>query len=140
VTLQAFVSSRLSWDSHSGTWPLQASGSVILRTSITLSSLIVFNPWDEKWKNVPILRRSVRDSTGKVYTSPTLASQFNQMSAWNRRLGRSFGMKEPFEFKMLRRGAAAALPGKSLSSLGLIRKPVALLTRWQRCAVRQWGM
>ena len=97
--------------------------------------------WDEKWKNVPILRRSVRDSTGKVYTSPTLASQFNQMSAWNRRLGRSFGMKEPFEFKMLRRGAAAALPGKSLSSLGLIRKPVVLLTRWQRrCAVRQWGM
>jgi hypothetical protein len=34
------------------------------------------------------------------------------MAEWNRRLGRSFGMKETFEFKMLRRGAAAALPGK----------------------------
>jgi hypothetical protein len=40
----------------------------------------------EKWKKVPLLRRSVRDSTGKVFTSPTLASQFNQMSNWNRRL------------------------------------------------------
>jgi hypothetical protein len=69
--------------------------------------------WAEKWKKVPLLRRSVRDSTGKVFTSPTLASQFNQMSNWNRRLGRSFGMKETFEFKMLRRAAAAALPGKS---------------------------
>ena len=68
--------------------------------------------WAEEWKTVPLLRRSVRDSTGKVYTSPKLASQFNQMSGWNRRLGRSFGMKEIFEFKMLRRGAAAALPGK----------------------------
>jgi hypothetical protein len=69
--------------------------------------------WAEKWKKVPLLRRSVRDLIGKVYTSPELASQFNQMSTWNRRLGRSFGMKEIFEFKMLRRGAAAALPGKS---------------------------
>ena len=64
-------------------------------------------------KKVPLLRRSVRDSTGKVFTSPTHASQFNQMSSWNRRLGRSFGMKETFEFKVLRRAAAAALPGKS---------------------------
>ena len=71
--------------------------------------------WGEKWKNVPLLRRSVRDSTGKVYTSPTLASQFNQMSAWNRRLGRSFGIKETLGFKMLRRGAVAALPGKPLA-------------------------
>jgi hypothetical protein len=69
--------------------------------------------WAEEWKNVPILRRSVRDLTGKVYTSPKLGSQFNQMSTWNRRLGRSFGMKENFEFKMLRHGAAAALRGKS---------------------------
>jgi Protein of unknown function (DUF3435) len=69
--------------------------------------------WAEKWKKVPLLRRSVRDSTGKVFTSPMLASQFNQMSNWNRRLGRSFGMKETFEFKMLRRAAAAALPGTS---------------------------
>jgi hypothetical protein len=69
--------------------------------------------WAEKWKKVPLLRRSVRDSTGKVYTSLILASQFNQMSNWNRRLGRSFGMKETFEFKMLRRAAAAALPGRS---------------------------
>ena len=52
--------------------------------------------WAEEWKTVPLLRR---DSTGKVYTSPKLASQFNQMSAWNRRLGRSFGMKEIFEQK-----------------------------------------
>ncbi len=29
--------------------------------------------WAEKWKKVPLLRRSVRDSTGKVYTSPELA-------------------------------------------------------------------
>ena len=35
-----------------------------------------------------------------------VTSQFNQMSAWNRRLRRSFGMKETFEFKMLRRAAA----------------------------------
>ena len=69
--------------------------------------------WAEKWKKVPLLRRSVRDSTGKVFTSPTLASQFNQMSNWNHRLGRSFGMKETFDFKMHRRAAAAALPGKS---------------------------
>jgi hypothetical protein len=45
--------------------------------------------------NIPVLRRSVRDATGKVCTSPTLASQHNQMATWNRRLGRSFGMKEP---------------------------------------------
>ena len=32
---------------------------------------------------------------------------------WNRRLGKSFGMKENFEYKMLRRGAAEVLPGKS---------------------------
>ena len=69
--------------------------------------------WAKNWKNVPLLRRSVRDSTGKIYTSPKLASQFNQMSMWNRRLGRSFGMKENFEYKMLRRGAAEVLPGKS---------------------------
>jgi hypothetical protein len=68
--------------------------------------------WAEDWKKVLLLRRSVRDSIGKVYTSPELASQFTQMSAWNRRLGKSFGMKESFEFKILRRGAAAALPGK----------------------------
>jgi hypothetical protein len=63
--------------------------------------------------NIPVLRRSVRDTMGSVYTSPTLASQYNQMANWNRRLGRSFGMKEPFEFKMLRRAVAAVLPGKS---------------------------
>jgi hypothetical protein len=63
--------------------------------------------------NIPMLRRSVRDTTGSVYTSPTLASQYNQMANWNRRLGRSFDMKEPFEFKMLRRAVAAVLPGKS---------------------------
>jgi Protein of unknown function (DUF3435) len=55
--------------------------------------------WAGKWKKVPLLRRSVRDSTGKVYTSPDLASQYNQMAMWNRRLGRSFGMKETFQFK-----------------------------------------
>ena len=54
---------------------------------------------------------------GKVYTSPELASQYNQISAWNRPLGRSFGMKETFEFKILRRATAAALPGKSLRGL-----------------------
>ena len=83
--------------------------------------------WAEKWKKVPSLRRSVCDLTGKVYTSPKLASQYNQMSAWNRRLGRSFGMKETFELRMLRRGAVAALPSKSPPSR--IRKPGALLTR-----------
>lgn len=80
--------------------------------------------WAQEWKEVPLLRRTVRDSTGKIYTSPTLASQFTQMSTWNRRLGRSFGMKEPFEFKMLRRAAAAALtstpPPRLLTSTLLI--------------------
>ena len=57
--------------------------------------------WAEKWKTVSVLRRSVRDTTGKVFTSLTQASQYNQMANWNRRLGRSFGMKETFEFKML---------------------------------------
>ena len=37
--------------------------------------------WAKNWKNVPLLLHSVRDSTGKVYTSPKLA--------W-----RSLGMKE----------------------------------------------
>ena len=54
--------------------------------------------WAKEWMNIPVLRRSVRDTTGSVYTSPTLASQYNQMANWNRRLGRSFGMKEPFVF------------------------------------------
>jgi hypothetical protein len=66
----------------------------------------------ETWKRVPLFRHPVRDSTGKVYTSHELASQYNLTSAGNRRLGRSFGM-ETFEFKMLRPGAAATLPGKS---------------------------
>jgi hypothetical protein len=68
--------------------------------------------WAEEWKKVPLLRRSVCDWTGKIYTSPALDSQFNQMPAWNRRLGRSLGM-ETLEFKMLRHGVAAAPPGKS---------------------------
>jgi hypothetical protein len=54
---------------------------------------------------------------GKVYTSPELASQYNQMSAWNRRLGKSFGMKETFELKILCRATAATPPGKSLRGL-----------------------
>jgi hypothetical protein len=62
---------------------------------------------------VPVFRRSVRDSTGKVHTSPTLAAQYNQMATWNRRLGRSFGMKDNFEFKMLRRSAGEVLSGES---------------------------
>jgi hypothetical protein len=41
----------------------------------------------------------------------------NQMSAWNHRLGRSFGKNQTFEFKTLRRAMAAALPGKSLRGL-----------------------
>ena len=68
----------------------------------------------EKWKKVALLRRSIRDPTGKVHTSPKLASQYNKVSVGNRRLGRSCGLKETFAFKMLRRGAAVALPGKSL--------------------------
>jgi hypothetical protein len=84
--------------------------------------------WAEEWKKVPLLRRSVRDTTGKVYTSPILASQYNQMSTWNRRLGRSFGMKETFEFKMLRRGAAAVLPGTSLRFGRLEKAPMPFLT------------
>jgi hypothetical protein len=117
-TLQASISSKSSWDSRSGTRPLPASGSVIPRDvwAVAIPDRLQSVPieWAQEWKNVPVLRRSVRDTTGKVYTSPTLASQFHQMSTWNRRLGRSFGMKEAFEFKMLRQGAAAALPGKSL--------------------------
>jgi hypothetical protein len=53
--------------------------------------------------NVPILRRTVRDVTGAIITSPSLAAQFNQMVMWNRRLGRSFGMEECLDFKILRR-------------------------------------
>src|SRR3954471_9504846 len=30
--------------------------------------------WAENWKTVPLLRRSVRDSTRKVFTSPTQPS------------------------------------------------------------------
>jgi hypothetical protein len=30
--------------------------------------------WAENWKKVSVLRRSVRDSMGKAYTSPELAS------------------------------------------------------------------
>ena len=30
--------------------------------------------WAENWKKVPVLRRSVRDSTGEAYASPELAS------------------------------------------------------------------
>ena len=70
--------------------------------------------WAENWRTAPIFRRTVRDTAGKIHTSPTLASQYSQMATWNRRLGRSFGMKEPFEFKMLRRAAAAALTSKTL--------------------------
>jgi hypothetical protein len=44
VTPQAFVSSKLSWDSHSRTWLLQVSESAISRTSITSISPIVFSP------------------------------------------------------------------------------------------------
>jgi Protein of unknown function (DUF3435) len=64
-----------------------------------------------RWQKVPILRRSTRDATGNTRASPTLAAQYSTMAKWNGRLGRSFGMKEPFEFKMLRRAAAAVLPG-----------------------------
>ena len=70
--------------------------------------------WAAEWQRIPVLRRSVRDSTGKIHTSPKLAAQYNQMATWNRRLGRSFGMKESFEFKILRRSAAEVLPGKPL--------------------------
>jgi hypothetical protein len=69
--------------------------------------------WAPKWMNVPLLRRTVRDAAGTIVTSPSLAAQFNQMAMWNRRLGRSFGMEECLEFKMLRRTAAAALNSKS---------------------------
>ena len=54
-----------------------------------------------------MLRRSVRDSMGKVYTSPELASHFNQMSARDRRLGRSFGIVENFKSHMLRHAGLA---------------------------------
>jgi Protein of unknown function (DUF3435) len=70
--------------------------------------------WAAEWKEVPVLRRSVRDLERKIYTSPTLATQYHQMAIWNRRLGRSFGIKEVFEFKMLRRGAVAVLSGSCL--------------------------
>jgi len=69
--------------------------------------------WAPQWLNVAPFRRAVRDSTGKIATSPTLAAQFNQMATWNRRLGKSFGMEEPLEFKILRRTAAAALDSES---------------------------
>jgi len=82
--------------------------------------------WTEDWKKVPLLRRSVRDSIGKVYTSPKLASPFNQMSTWNRRLWRSFGMKENFELRCF---VAARRQLYQVSfPLSLIRKPAALLT------------
>ncbi len=55
------------------------------------------------WQKVPVLRRSVRDSTGKMQTSLTLAAQYNQMATQNRCLRKPFGMEENFESKMLRR-------------------------------------
>lgn len=69
--------------------------------------------WAAEWQKVPVLRRSAHDSTGKIHTSPALAAQYNQMTTWNRRLDRSFGMKDNFEFKMHRRSAGEALPGES---------------------------
>jgi Protein of unknown function (DUF3435) len=65
----------------------------------------------QRWQNVPILRRSARGDIGNTRTSPLLAAQYSTMAKWNGRLGRSFGLKEPFEFKVLRRAAAAVLPG-----------------------------
>jgi hypothetical protein len=74
--------------------------------------------WTSECCHKPVLRRSVRDETGSVGTSPTLAAQFSQIAAWNRRLGRSFGMEEPFECKMLRRGASEAITSEYLLPLG----------------------
>lgn len=71
--------------------------------------------WASIWKGVPLLRRTVRDTNGIVRTSLSEAVPYNQILNWNRRLGRSFGMKTRFEFKMLRRAAAAALTGLYLS-------------------------
>lgn len=71
--------------------------------------------WAAEWKQTPVFRRTVRDVKGNPETSPTLATQYHQMANWNLRLGKSFGLKEPFEFKTLRRAAAAVLPGKCLS-------------------------
>ncbi|ERF75780.1 hypothetical protein EPUS_01610 [Endocarpon pusillum Z07020] len=66
--------------------------------------------WAAEWKQTPVFRRTVRDVKGNLETSPTLATQYHQMANWNLRLGKSFGLKEPFEFKTLRRAAAAVLP------------------------------
>jgi Protein of unknown function (DUF3435) len=71
--------------------------------------------WAAEWKQTPVFRRTVRDVKGNIETSPTLAAQYHQLATWNLRLGKSFGLKEPFEFKTLRRAAAAVLPGKCLS-------------------------
>ncbi|KAK5409142.1 hypothetical protein LTR90_009265 [Exophiala xenobiotica] len=65
--------------------------------------------WAPQWESVPVFRRSVRDSGGRIVTSPHLASQYGQMAAWTRRLGREFGMPEPLEFKVFRRTAASAV-------------------------------
>ena len=63
------------------------------------------------------------------FASQRLEATTSRMTTWNRRLGRSFGMKEPFEFKMLRRAVAAVLPGKSPLMPGQeargLTKPVA---------------
>lgn len=69
--------------------------------------------WATEWKDVPVLRRAVRNATGNIVTSPKLACQFSQMASWNRRLGMAFGMPERFDFKVLRRMAGAALNSES---------------------------
>jgi Protein of unknown function (DUF3435) len=71
--------------------------------------------WSTEWSEIPVFRRTARDMNGDITTSPTLAVRYHQMATWNRRLGRSYGMKEVFEFKILRRAAAAVLPGKKSS-------------------------
>lgn len=72
--------------------------------------------WRPEWEPVPLLRRTFRTSSEGARTSPTLAAQFSQMAKWNIRLGKSFGMQEDFQYRMLRRGAGNAINGELCQS------------------------
>ena len=64
--------------------------------------------WKESLMETPLLRRAVR-TPGGIVTSPFKAAQFNSMSKYNLRLGRSAGLEKPFRFYTLCRGAGYAI-------------------------------
>ena len=83
------------------------------RTKIPARLLGVPITWADEWACRPICRKTVYTRDGVRATSPDEASQYAQMQTWLLRLGRSFGLPRPFEYRALRRSAAIALNSKS---------------------------